>query len=183
MGWILFKEDKAAEAEAWIRPAMMMRENAEVGAHLGDVLMAEKKPSEAATAYAEALATLPTRDRMGVLIKVDPPRAKELRTKLDAAKTAAKMMQAPDGRAGLQAMRTWKIGAASGLKGTAEFRVLLSPDGVVSVQPVGMVSHSMQEKTEAAKWSDRYPPGEDARLAARVMLNCYSAVCELVLEP
>jgi tetratricopeptide (TPR) repeat protein len=183
MGWILFREDKAAEAEAWIRPAMMMRENAEVGAHLGDVLMAEKKPSEAATAYAEALATLPTRDRMGVLIKVDPPRAKELRTKLDAAKTAAKMMQAPDGRAGLQAMRTWKIGAASGLKGTAEFRVLLSPDGVVSVQPVGMVSHSMQEKTEAAKWSDRYPPGEDARLAARVMLNCYSAVCELVLEP
>ncbi len=45
MGWILFKEGKTAEAEAWIRPAMMMRQNAEVGEHLGDVLMAEGKPS------------------------------------------------------------------------------------------------------------------------------------------
>jgi len=183
MGWILFKEDKAADAEAWIRPAMTMRENAEVGEHLGDVLMAEKKLADAATAYADALATLPTTDRMGVRIKIDPPRAKELRTKLDAAKAAAKMTQTPDGRADLQAMRSWKIGAAGGLKGTAEFRVLLSSGGVVSALPVGMVPHPMQEKAEAAKWSDRYPPGEDARLAARVMLNCYGAICELVLEP
>gem|GEM_PF-5764222 len=181
--WILFKEDKAADAEAWIRPAMTMRENAEVGEHLGDVLMAEKKLADAATAYADALATLPTTDRMGVRIKIDPPRAKELRTKLDAAKAAAKMTQTPDGRADLQAMRSWKIGAAGGLKGTAEFRVLLSSGGVVSALPVGMVPHPMQEKAEAAKWSDRYPPGEDARLAARVMLNCYGAICELVLEP
>jgi tetratricopeptide (TPR) repeat protein len=183
MGWILFKEEKVAEAEGWIRAAMTMRENAEVGEHLGDILMAEKKPSEAAMAYAEALASLPTTDGMGVRIKVDPPRGKELKTKLEAAKSAAKITETPDGRAGLQAMRAWRIGAANGLKGTAEFRVLLSPDGVASALPIGMVPHPMQEKIESAKWSDHFPPGEDTRLAEKIMLNCHADVCELVVEP
>jgi tetratricopeptide (TPR) repeat protein len=183
MSWILFKEGKAAEAEPWARAAMSMRQNAEVGEHLGDILLAEKRPSDAATAYAQALASLPTTDGLGVRIKVDPPRAKELKTKLEAAKSEAKLNQVPDGRAGLQAMRTWKIGAANGLKGTAEFQVLLSSGGVASALPVGPVPHPMQVRIEAAKWSDRFPPGEDTRLAERVMLNCHGEVCELVVEP
>ena len=176
MGWILFKEGKAAEAEAWIRPAMRMRQNAEVGQHLGDVLMAESKASDAVTAYAEALATLPATDAMA-------PRMKELRTKLEMAKAAAKTTQVPDGRAGLQEMRLWQIGPASGLKGTAEFRVLLSSGGVASALPVGMVPHQMQQRIEAAKWSERYPPGQDTRLAAKVLLNCHGEICEVFLEP
>jgi tetratricopeptide (TPR) repeat protein len=183
MGWILFKEGKATEAEAWIRPAMAMRQDAEVGEHLGDVLIAEKKPADAVTAYAEALASLPTTDAMGVRMKIESPRSKELQTKLDAAKVAAKIAQTPDGHAGLQAMRIWKIGTAGGLKGTAEFQVLLSSGGVASALPIGVVPHTMQVRIEAAKWNERYPPGVDARLAVKAMLNCHSDICEVVVEP
>jgi tetratricopeptide (TPR) repeat protein len=183
MGWILFKQGKVEEAEAWIRPTFAMRASALIGEHLGDVLMAEKKPADAVTAYAEALATLPVTDAMGVRIKIDPPRAKELRTKLDSAKAAAKMTQVPDGHPALQGMRVWKIGAANGLNGTAEFRTLLSSRGVVSALPTGEVPHSMQERILAANWRDRYPPGEDLWLAAKVMLNCHGDICEVVLEP
>jgi hypothetical protein len=182
MGWILFKQGKTAEAEAWIRAAMAMRQDAEIGEHLGDVLMAEKKQSDAATAYAAALASLPLTDMMGVRIKVESPRSKALRTKLDAAKAAAKITKVPDGQATLQDMRTWKIGAASGLKGTAEFQVLLAPSGVASIIPTGVAPHAMQERIEAATWSSRYPPGQDARIAAKVMLNCDGNVCDAVLE-
>ena len=183
MGWILYKEGKLAEAEAWVRPAMTMLRHAEVGEHLGDILMAGKKPSQAATAYAEALATLPMADGMGVRAKTDPPRAKELRTKLDAARAEAKMADSPDGRAALQAMRVWKLGPAKGLYGTADFQLLLSSGGVASALPVGTVQHAMEQTVEAAKWSDRFPPGEDVRVAAKAMLNCHDGSCELVLEP
>ena len=183
MGWILFKEGKPAAAEAWTRPAMTMRQNAEVGEHLGDILMAEDKASDAVKAYVEALATLPVRDAMGVRLKTDPPRVKELRTKLEAAKAAAKMAQVPDGHAGLQEMRVWKIGPASGLNGTAEFRVVLSSAGVMSALPIGMVPHPMQQRIEVATWSERYPPGQDVRLAAKVLLNCHDEICEVTLEP
>ncbi len=183
MGWILYKEGEAAEAEAWVRSAMTLREHAEVGEHLGDILMAEKKPAEATMAYAEALATVPLVDGMGVRLKADPPRARELKTKLEAARSAAKVPQMPDGHPALQALRTWKIGAAGGLEGTAEFQVLLSSTGVAVATPIGTVPHPMQEKIEAAKWTNRFPPGQDTRLAERVMLNCHAEVCELVLEP
>jgi hypothetical protein len=116
-------------------------------------------------------------------MKIESPRSKELQTKLDAAKVAAKIAQTPDGHVGLQAMRIWKIGTAGGLKGTAEFQVLLSSGGVASALPIGVVPHTMQVRIEAAKWNERYPPGVDARLAVKAMLNCHSDICEVVVEP
>jgi hypothetical protein len=145
--------------------------------------MEEKKPAEAATAYAEALATLPVTDGRGVRIKTETPRAKRLQAKLDAAKKAAKTTQIPDGRTGLQGLRTWKLGAADGLNGTAKFHVLLSSGGVAAALPIGTVSHPMQVHVEAAKWSDRFPPGMDAHVAAKVMLNCHGGTCEMIREP
>jgi hypothetical protein len=41
----------------------------------------------------------------------------------------------------------------------------------------------MQVRIEAAKWNERYPPGVDARLAVKAMLNCHSDICEVVVEP
>ena len=75
------------------------------------------------------------------------------------------------------------MGAASGLSGTAQFQVLLSSSGVAWALPVVVVPHPMQVRVDAAKWSDRFPPGQDARLAAKVRLDCGEEVCELVIEP
>ena len=183
MGWILFKQGKTAEAEAWIRPAMVLHQNVEVGEHLGDLLMAEKKISEAVTAYAEALATLPLSDGLGIRLKIDPPRTKEIKAKLASAMAAIKMANEPDGRIALQALRMWKLGAADGMHGTESFLVLLSPGGVASAQDTGVGDHKMQKRVEEAKWSDRFPPGEDSRLAEKVFLNCHDGACELVIEP
>jgi tetratricopeptide (TPR) repeat protein len=46
-GWILFREDKIAEAEPWIRAAWRNGNSAEAGYHLGIILDREQKPAEA----------------------------------------------------------------------------------------------------------------------------------------
>jgi tetratricopeptide (TPR) repeat protein len=183
MAWILFKEGKAAEAEAWIRPAMMMRGNTEIGEHLGDILMAEKKPADAATAYAEAVAALPTTGAWGTQANNDTPEDRELRSKLNSAKDSAKLAQLPDGHAGLQAMRVWELGPANGLTGTAEFTVLISSQGIAFAQPIGTVPQAMQERIKAAKWSNRFPPEENSLLATKVRLDCQANSCKLTVEP
>jgi hypothetical protein len=175
MGWIYFKEAKLALAEAWIRAAFALCEDAEVGEHLGDLLLAEKQPAPAAEAYAEALASLPTRQL--------EQRTRNLRTKLEAAKASANLTQTPDGKAGLQARRVWRVSSASGLNGSAEFRVLLGPEGVVFAAPTGTATQPLQARVEGAKWHDRFPPGEKPYLARQVALSCDSRGCDLVIEP
>ncbi|WP_158615498.1 DUF3857 domain-containing protein [Acidipila sp. EB88] len=181
LGWILFKEGKNTEAEAWIRPAFAIRQSAEVGEHLGDIMMAQNKPADAASAYAEALATLPPADPAG--LKAASPRSVALRTKLQQASTAAKITKTPDAHDALVAMRTFSIGEARGLTGAAEFQVLLSSSGIVTASPVGVASDTMKERITAAKWTERFPAGLEARFATKATLKCDGSVCEVVLEP
>ena len=58
------------------------------------------------------------------------------------------------------------------------------PQGWNSELPeAGAGDPKMQERVEGAKWSGRFPPGEDSRLAEMTFLNCHDGACELVIQP
>jgi len=56
MGWIAFRQGRYAEAEEFLRRAWKIDRNAEIGAHLGEVLWVSGKQDEAVKAWREAQA-------------------------------------------------------------------------------------------------------------------------------
>jgi tetratricopeptide (TPR) repeat protein len=54
MGWVAFKQGRYAEAEEFLRRAWRLDRNAEIGAHLGEVLWVSGRREEAVEAWREA---------------------------------------------------------------------------------------------------------------------------------
>ena len=54
MGWIMFRLGRLAEAEQFLRRAWDLEKNAEIGAHLGEVLWVQERYDEARAAWADA---------------------------------------------------------------------------------------------------------------------------------
>ena len=187
LGWILFLEKKPEEAENFLRAAWVNRQDAEVGEHIGDLLASRKDRVGAAKMYELALATIPPYNAMGV--KRDKPTAQEikLREKLKAnGGTVAKdsVRQQMDGAKTLQEMRKIPLGPGDGRSGMAEFKLLISADGVQRAERVGNKEVAKGEETVMkAKMKAFVPVGSDARLVRAGILNCHSDVCELMLEP
>jgi tetratricopeptide (TPR) repeat protein len=72
MGWVAFRQGNAEEALGWLQRAWAIREDAEVGAHLGEVLWRLGRAEEAYTVWRRAIGRDPsnallreTRDRLG----------------------------------------------------------------------------------------------------------------------
>ncbi len=71
-GWIAFRRGRLEEAEAFLRQAFSMEQNAEIAAHLGEVLWALGRHDDARAAWDE-----------GAAIDPDDPVLVETRTRLD----------------------------------------------------------------------------------------------------
>ena len=72
MGWVAFRQGNAEEALGWLQRAWAIREDAEVGAHLGEVLWRLGRTEEAYKVWRQAIGRDPsntllreTRDRLG----------------------------------------------------------------------------------------------------------------------
>jgi len=185
MGWILFLENKPAEAEGYIRAAWLIDQHLEIGEHLGDIHMAQNKPAEALRDYRLAAATLSPIDPMGGRVKPGSnPAAAELDAKIAKAKAAAGKDDPLDSREALQKLRTVPVGPSAGLNGTAEYRLLLSPHGIERVEPSGSAElQDGEAKVRGAKLPGLFPPDTDARLVRTAFLNCHGSTCEIILGP
>lgn len=70
------------------------------------------------------------------------------------------------------------------MNGVAEYKLLLSGDKVVEAKKSGDKDlPGGEERLREAKLVGFSPAGSDADLVRMGMLNCHSAVCELVLMP
>ena len=187
LGWILFMEKKPEDAENYLRAAWVNHPDAEVGEHMGDLLAAKKDRAGAMKMYELGLATIPSYNGLGV--KRDHPTAQEtkLREKLKAVGgTATKdpMHAQMDGGKALQEMRKIPLGAAAGHTGTAEYKLLISAEGVKRVERTGDKQIAGgDEMLMKAKMKSFLPEGSDARVVRAAILNCHQEVCELMLEP
>jgi len=180
MGWIYFREGKVGEAESYVKASWTGRQSAEVGKHLGEIAEAKGDKAGALRDYLLALDTYPKYDAMGV--HAGPPAAaKDLQDRIAALTKAGVKSASVEG--GVQKLRMIPIGAAAGLNGVAEYRILVSGDAIVKAKPSGekrLVGG--EERLLKTKLAGFIPPASKANLAYTVMLNCHSGVCEVVIE-
>jgi tetratricopeptide (TPR) repeat protein len=184
MGWILYREGKVDEGERYVKAGWLNSQTAEGGEHLGEIAAAKGNKDAALHAYELALATIPAYDLMGVP-KPPSPVQKEMTQRADALRKAgAKSSAHGDSHEGLQKVRTFPLGPAAGLNGTAEYRLLLSAGKVEKVEGAGAKDlPGGSEIIMHAKLDGLWPAGSQAKLVRNGFLNCHAGICELVLEP
>jgi tetratricopeptide (TPR) repeat protein len=136
LGWILFLEKKP-EAEGFVSAAWKNRQDGVVGEHLGEMLAMRGDMTEAIGVYKLALETISPVDSMGR--KRDKPTAEQtkLQDKLMTAEAMAGKAAPAQGNGPktLQEMRAVSLGSANGKSGVAEYKILLSSNGIERVEP------------------------------------------------
>jgi tetratricopeptide (TPR) repeat protein len=183
MGWILYREGKLEEAESYLKAAWLNAQSVTMAEHLGEVAVARGKKDEALTTYELGLATISPYDMMG---KKKPAGAEEkkLQGRADALRKAGAHSSVHDATSQLRVIRTIPLGAAKGLDGVAEYRLLLSGGKVVRAEKTGTKELvGAEDRLKEAKLNQFWPAESEANLVRNGMLNCHSGVCELVLEP
>jgi Flp pilus assembly protein TadD len=183
MGWIYFREGKLDLADQYVRASWLGRQSGEVGLHLGQISAARGEKNKALSSFELARATYPGYDDLGV--RTPPGRQEvDLQARADALKKAGARHSPGDPGQALQKLRTIPLGAAAGLNGTAEYRLLVSQDAVVRAEPTGARQLTGdQQRLKLARLTGFSPAGSHAQLVFTGMLNCHSNMCELVLEP
>ncbi len=183
MGWVYFRNGKIKEAQEYIGAAWQGRQDAEVGTHLAEIEAAEGNRNAALEDYEMAKETMPKYDMMGVHTEPDAA-SKELNAKMDALRDHGAHSQSLDPRTALTKLRTVSLGPANGLNGVAEYKLLVSKDAVLRVEPIGTKTLAGGDaRLKGAKLSALIPAHSKGQIVVAGMLNCHSKVCELVLEP
>lgn len=183
LGWALFREGKTAEAESFLRAAWRNRQTGETGEHFGEVEAVLGHKDEALRIYELALATFPISDLMGVRLQAGKAQ-QDINERINALKKAGAKSSVSDPHEGLIQVRTIQLGAANGVSGAAEYRLLIGRDGVVKAAPVEQKElEGAADRIKGGKFEELFPSDSKVRLARRGVVNCHAAVCELVLEP
>jgi tetratricopeptide (TPR) repeat protein len=182
MGWILYREGKLPEAEGYIAAAWRGEQSAEQGEHLAELLEKKGDKSAALSIYELADATIPDYDSMGVK-KAPGEKKVELEKRVEALRKAGVKPSQHEAHT-LQELRTIQLGAAKGMSGTAEYRLLLSEGKVARAEAAGSKTlEGGQERVKTLAVGGFWPVGSQAQLVRSGFLNCHANVCEVVLEP
>jgi tetratricopeptide (TPR) repeat protein len=173
LGWILYREGKLDEAEAFLKAAWINAQSDAVAEHVGRLEASRGRKNEALTTYRLGIAT----SRPGV-------EQKKLQALAEALQKTGARSSVTDANKKLQENRKIPLGPARGLDGVAEYRLLMSGDKVVQAKKSGDKDlPGAEERLKEAKLVGFWPAGSDANLVRSGMLNCHSGVCELVLMP
>jgi len=182
MGWILYREGRLEEAESYLKAAWLNAQSDTMAEHLGELEAAKGKKDEALTTYELGIATISPYDMMGVR-KAPGAEEKKLQQRADVLRKAGAKSSIHDARGRLREIRTISLGAAGGLDGVAEYRLLLNRGRVVRAEKNGIKElKGGEDRLKGAKLDEFWPTGSEATLVRNGMLNCHSSVCELVLE-
>jgi tetratricopeptide (TPR) repeat protein len=183
MGWILYHQGKTEEAESYLRASWRNDQSAEEGNHLAVLLKKKGDKDAALTMYELAAATISDYDATGV--KKAPGEQKlELQKNAEALRKMGATSSTRDAHKTLQELRTIPLGAAKGLSGRAEYRLLMN-DGKVT-QAKAVRSYGLtggEERVKALRVTGFMPAGSQANLVRTGMMDCHANVCEVVLEP
>ena len=182
MGWILYREGRLSDAASFLKAAWLDDLSAMGGEHLGDVLAKQGSKDEALTAYELGLGTFP---KFNVGGSKKPSEQKEkLEERAAALQKDGAHSSIKDPQNAVLELRTIHLGAAKGLDGWSEYRLLLSDGSVARVEASGdtqLVGGS--ERVKAMKLPALWPAGSHAQLVRTGVLNCHSGACEFVFAP
>ncbi|MEO6807225.1 MAG: DUF3857 domain-containing protein, partial [Edaphobacter sp.] len=157
LGWILYREGKMESAESYLGAAWRNAQSEDMAKHLGEVAAAEGKKDEALTMYELGIATLPSVDMMGRK-KAPSAEEKKLQARVDALKRTGAKSTVKDAHAKLQEIRKFPLGAAKGLDGVAEYRMLLNNGKVAKAEKTGTKElEGGEERLKDAKLTGLWP--------------------------
>jgi tetratricopeptide (TPR) repeat protein len=183
LGSALFRDEKPDEAEPYLKAAWHNHICLETGEALGQMELARGKKLAAMQTYQIALEAASKSDAMAVRQPSGAFRL-ELEHQFDTMLRTIPRSSFEAGRSNPQQLRTIKLGAANGLVGTAEYRVILGGGKVQKLKNIGARSLTGgDERVMSAALREWFPPGSEARLLDNAVLNCHGSVCELVILP
>jgi tetratricopeptide (TPR) repeat protein len=179
LGWILFQEDKIAEAEPWIRAAWRNGNSAEPGYHLAILLEKENHPTEALAQLDLAAGGERGTDAAAVEKLIDTKRSELLK--------AGAVSPSKDARIALQQDRTYPLSrgkvTASG-QGWATVELEITPQATTAFRIVqgDDTLQPLSDTVEHLKLDLQLPPETHAKLLRCGVLSCHtSTTCQLVL--
>ena len=194
MGWILFREGKAAAAEPFVRAAWRNELRANMGQHLAEIEAALGHPEAAALdgRLAAAREALEAKSSEVASAEIEPSQAGASGPVHSAsAGVSARHVRAgtpvADPLAALQHLRTFPLGASAGRQESVQLCVLMSRGKIVAASPVtagavqtpgvnGLLAH--------ANMSALFPaPGTFVQVEHLATLRCSPQGCDLVFEP
>lgn len=183
LGWVEFRLGHLDQAEAYLRSAWLLTQNAAVGDHLGQVYEQEKKSEQAIHMYRLAVATTEGQSS-------DKDEARQHLSHLGVEGPTNDIVLKRGGNASgdeLSKMRTVKLKTLIPGSATAEFSLLFAPGP--GITDVSFVSGSLKlrefsQALKLAKFDISFPPGSTAVLLRRAIVMCSSVSgCEAVLYP
>jgi predicted Zn-dependent protease/transglutaminase-like putative cysteine protease len=179
LGWILFQEGKAAEAEPYIRASWVNNANVIVGDHLAQVVEALGRRSEALKIDELALAS------EGPVAKAEE--SVEVKRNLERLRRAGVTSPVRDASQALQQMRTFHVGKPVGEAGSATFKLAIADDRIDESDLVNGPPElrAFSAKLNQLKVPGALPAGSKAHLFRDGILYCSSgtSACEFVLAP
>ncbi len=181
MGWIYFREGDAKRAEPYVRAAWLGRQDLKLSKHLAEIDLSRGNRNAALLDYELGIATEAGYGALGVR-KQQSREAKVSLERVQELQKAGAHSGVSDSSTALANVR--KIPLGPGEPGVAEYKLLVSNQGIVHAEPTGdqQVSGAI-EKLKRARMSAYLPEHVEAQLMFKGMVNCHSGVCELILEP
>ncbi|MGH9701342.1 MAG: tetratricopeptide repeat protein, partial [Candidatus Acidiferrales bacterium] len=169
LGWVYFRQGDLDRAEHYIHSAWLLNEHGEVGDHLAQIYEKRGEKGPAAQTFALAAASehsIPeTRGRLATLLGLD-------------GKDPSIDERIRQARPGLVALRTLAAGKAEDVDGSADFLLLLSPEGKsAKVDDVAFVSGSgklrpLMDRLRSLDFGAVFPDDSPAKLVRRGTLTC-----------
>jgi predicted Zn-dependent protease/transglutaminase-like putative cysteine protease len=178
LGWILFREDKFAEAEPWLRAAWRNSPTAIGGYHLGMVLQKQHRDADALAQFQLAAAS-----------SGDDATQALIAAKVSELVASGQSGHVKDAAAQLQQYRTYKIARDPDINaksGWATVELDVTAKGTTAARWVDG-DKSMVPLPNALTHFDldlKIPPQSNATLIRRAVLSCTARTeCQLVLIP
>ncbi len=179
LGWILFQENKPAEAEPFLVAAWFNSPNVTVGHHLAKIREALGRSSEALTTDELALATEHASDSTDDFA--------EVKSDIERLRKAGAHSSAGNTTQALQEMRMFKLAKPAGVKGWGTFRVQLGETGIFdsdlvtgppAIRPINVALRKLTV-------SKALPPNSHAHLLRDAVVSCSSEQpdCQVVFMP
>jgi tetratricopeptide (TPR) repeat protein len=183
LGWTLFREGKLEEAQSYLQAAWLWQTNLDTGKHFGDVLAARGDKSGALTTYEIALASVPPVQSIDTRTDTSLT-GTDVTARVDALRHEGAQPTASSLQSAMTSMRVTPLVPAKGLKGEAEYCLLLKGGRVVSIEQRGSRSiGGVEGRLRQADVGRYFPSGSDSSLIRNAHVNCHSGVCGLTFEP
>ena len=183
LGWIYFREGKLDQAMTYIHASWMNLPHLETGKHLGDILAAQGNKPAALACYELALDGLPVQNSLNVPVQLINQQ-KQVQALANTLRRSGVGVAATLRAKKLLEPRTVPLGPANGRNGDAEYRLLLKDGKAVKIEPDGdKTIRDAEDMMSKASYSAYFPKDSTAALVRNAYVNCYSDVCDLILEP